>query len=169
MSIDRAAGSNLNVPGNRGSSIESESGGCGGIRFEIGGGSVDSDGAVAGAGGGKRGRHLSNEEEKRRYNVRQHWIAAAPRGSLEIRSPAKEAAAANGGAGGRRLTNSIDDKKLDPRRAMPSTVHPAATTGDLTAEEKREGDEDVGSLPRTLSTSVLRIKHRRTFWEKVVG
>ena len=27
----------------------------------------------------------------------------------------------------------------------------------------------VGSLPRTLSTSVLRIKHRRTFWEKVVG
>ena len=33
----------------------------------------------------------------------------------------------------------------------------------------REGDEDVGSLPRTLSTSVLRIKHRRSFWEKVVG
>ena len=27
----------------------------------------------------------------------------------------------------------------------------------------------VGSLPRTLSTSVLRIKHRRSFWEKVVG
>ena len=27
----------------------------------------------------------------------------------------------------------------------------------------------VGSLPRTLSTSVLRIKHRRTFWERVVG
>ena len=45
----------------------------------------------------------------------------------------------------------------------------SATVGDLTAEEKREGDEDVGSLPRTLSTSVLRIKHRRSFWEKVVG
>lgn len=27
----------------------------------------------------------------------------------------------------------------------------------------------VGSLPRTLSTSVLRIKHRRSFWERVVG
>ena len=50
-----------------------------------------------------------------------------------------------------------------------SPVTTAATVGDLTAEEKREGDEDVGSLPRTLSTSVLRIKHRRSFWEKVVG
>lgn len=30
-------------------------------------------------------------------------------------------------------------------------------------------DSVVGSLPRTLSTSVLRIKHRRTFWERVVG
>ena len=30
-------------------------------------------------------------------------------------------------------------------------------------------ESTVGSLPRTLSTSVLRIKHRRTFWEKVIG
>ena len=29
-----------------------------------------------------------------------------------------------------------------------SPVTTAATVGDLTAEEKREGDEDVGSLPR---------------------
>ena len=56
-------------------------------------------------------------------------------------------------------------KRLNP----VSHVTSAATVGDLTAEEKREGDEDVGSLPRTLSTSVLRIKHRRSFWEKVVG
>ena len=27
----------------------------------------------------------------------------------------------------------------------------------------------VGSLPRTLSTSVLRIKNKRSFWESVVG
>ena len=27
----------------------------------------------------------------------------------------------------------------------------------------------VGSLPRTLSTSVLRIKSKRSFWESVVG
>ena len=27
----------------------------------------------------------------------------------------------------------------------------------------------VGSLPRTLSTSVLRIKNKRSFWENVVG
>ena len=27
----------------------------------------------------------------------------------------------------------------------------------------------AGQLPRTLSTSVLRIKHKRSFWEKVVG
>ena len=54
-------------------------------------------------------------------------------------------------------------------RLNASNVTSAATVGDLTAEEKREGDEDVGSLPRTLSTSVLRIKHRRSFWEKVVG
>ena len=55
-------------------------------------------------------------------------------------------------------------------RAHNNNLNPhvtsAATVGDLTAEEKREGDEDVGSLPRTLSTSVLRIKHRRSFWEK---
>ena len=29
-----------------------------------------------------------------------------------------------------------------------------------------EGGGAAGSLPRTLSTSVLRIKHRRTFWER---
>ena len=27
----------------------------------------------------------------------------------------------------------------------------------------------TGGLHRTLSTSVLRIKHRRSFWEKVIG
>ena len=27
-------------------------------------------------------------------------------------------------------------------------------------------DQNVVALPRTLSTSVLRIKHRRSFWEK---
>ena len=59
--------------------------------------------------------------------------------------------------------NNRDEQRLNPH------VTSAATVGDLTAEEKREGDEDVGSLPRTLSTSVLRIKHRRSFWEKVVG
>ena len=59
--------------------------------------------------------------------------------------------------------NNSDEQRLNPH------VTSAATVGDLTAEEKREGDEDVGSLPRTLSTSVLRIKHRRSFWEKVVG
>ena len=62
------------------------------------------------------------------------------------------------------------DEHSGSKRLNPvSHVTSAATVGDLTAEEKREGDEDVGSLPRTLSTSVLRIKHRRSFWEKVVG
>ena len=42
-----------------------------------------------------------------------------------------------------------------------------------TLSPKRGGDPSdpsegggAGSLPRTLSTSVLRIKHRRTFWER---
>ena len=38
-----------------------------------------------------------------------------------------------------------------------------------TLSPKKDGDEkgsEAGSLPRTLSTSVLRIKHRRTFWER---
>ena len=47
------------------------------------------------------------------------------------------------------------------------------TCNELVVSPKR-GDENSpnsgeggsGSLPRTLSTSVLRIKHRRTFWEK---
>lgn len=31
-----------------------------------------------------------------------------------------------------------------------------------------EGQESQGALPRTWSTSVLRIKHRRHFWEDSV-
>ena len=37
--------------------------------------------------------------------------------------------------------------------------------GDENSPNSGEGGGS-GSLPRTLSTSVLRIKHRRTFWEK---
>ncbi len=98
----------LEVPGSRGvsrgASVDSDGGG---IKFEIGGGGEDSP-AVQ-----RRGRHLSEDADRRAGSVgpvilpsrtsgaaRQHWIAAAPRGSLEIRSPAGMAAAQAAAAAG---------------------------------------------------------------------
>ncbi len=121
-------------------------------------------------GAGARGKH--------------HWIPVAPKGSLEIRSPLPSA---------RRSTQALIKNRSDSKlskaasksKNRPSNSEDAASASsdnviavinaDSTkakASSVASADEDVdvpGALPRTLSTSVLRIKHRRTFWEKVVG
>lgn len=54
-----------------------------------------------------------------------------------------------------------------------SEVSPTSEDEDYFPSESSEnvpsGGMQPNQLPRTLSTSVLRIKHKRSFWEKVVG
>ena len=53
---------------------------------------------------------------------------------------------------------------LSPNRVIGKEVSAAdEEEGD---EKEKESAAGGGTLPRTLSTSVLRIKHRRTFWER---
>ena len=62
-------------------------------------------------------------------------------------------------------------------QTTPRIITPSSGTNNLSKSGSKEeptigspsNESVVGSLPRTLSTSVLRIKHRRTFWERVVG
>ena len=136
---------------------------------------------------GKKRRHLSEGKTTSGagFAARQHWVTVAPRGSLEIRSPAKELAMRGRAGGG--LTHNRSDSKLSVRpSAQPGGKAlggrrkkklQASTQLNLAAEGQPEAAEKGGaassgggaSLPRTLSTSVLRIKHRRSFWEKVIG
>ena len=89
------------------------------------------------------------------------------------------------------ISNSVKTLQLSPTRSRSKHINinsPMIATPTLESESEKSSkrkpektqeepagvgspsDESiVGSLPRTLSTSVLRIKHRRTFWEKVVG
>ena len=89
------------------------------------------------------------------------------------------------------ISNSVKTLQLSPTRSRSKHINinsPMIATPTLEGESEKSSkrkpektqeepagvgspsDESiVGSLPRTLSTSVLRIKHRRTFWEKVVG
>ena len=48
-------------------------------------------------------------------------------------------------------------------KAPPTYQQTVSTNATYEAQNEGQG------LPRTLSTSVLRIKHKRSFWEKVVG
>ncbi len=164
----------------------------------------------------RRGRHLSdthNEEASPSPShsssssvvgraARQHWVTFAPRGSLEIRSPAKEMAMmhqgrllSGGAVGG--LTQNRSDSKLAVRsgagtggfsfaknqpsgggnkkgRRMKERSSRASAEKEQMHNRHQSGQDGGGgggggNLPRTLSTSVLRIKHRRSFWEKVIG
>lgn len=83
--------------------------------------------------------------------------------------------------------NEIEERNLNlaethsiHRNIYPNIVTPSSETKIEISSKRIESKEEpaigspsndsiVGSLPRTLSTSVLRIKHRRSFWEKVVG
>jgi hypothetical protein len=74
------------------------------------------------------------------------------------------------------ITNSnqtiADCSKLKPRQksseSWKDTLDPSSAAAGLTGSVNPSEVKDSGSgLPRTLSTSVLRIKHRRTFWERV--
>ncbi len=126
--------------------------------------------------------------------ARHHWIASTTRGSLEIRSPAKDAL-----LNSKRLNKSLPHNRSDSKlsvagKGSETIVKPKerrvsggggggggrnsggsrvdqlkAGGGAVQGGEDQQGGGGGGSLPRTLSTSVLRIKHRRSFWERVVG
>eukprot|EP00094_Tigriopus_californicus_P008807 TCALIF_08488-PA protein Name:"Similar to PDE4B cAMP-specific 3',5'-cyclic phosphodiesterase 4B (Homo sapiens)" AED:0.40 eAED:0.40 QI:272/0.75/0.6/0.8/0.75/0.6/5/0/365 len=141
-----------------------------GLRFEVGG----SEGGSHATTRSKR-RHRSDVSPvdfQDRRNLRQHWITSAPKGSLEIRSPAKDLAMQQNRFRPtlRERPQNASDSKLSCESPSKTIVN--ATKDSLTSGEDKSGGEDgnpEGTLPRTLSTSVLRIKHRRTFWEKVIG
>ena len=79
------------------------------------------------------------------------------------------------------LNNSSFDKRLENNPKLTFSVGPPIDIGHGNSNgnertnhidpaiESPTNESVVGSLPRTLSTSVLRIKSRRSFWEKVVG
>jgi hypothetical protein len=54
--------------------------------------------------------------------------------------------------------------------SSPSLLSGMSAPSERTAPDDEAGDEELDAsrdkLPRTLSTSVLRIKHRSSFWEK---
>lgn len=60
----------------------------------------------------------------------------------------------------------------DDAMSMTDVRLSSGSTGELTSEGHGGGGGSTGQtigphkLPRTLSTSVLRIKHRSSFWEK---
>ncbi len=108
--------------------------------------------------------------------ARRHWVSNAPRGSLEIRrSPCKDLGL------NKTLPQNRSDSRLSARRgsaeknsrrrakmsagAMLGPAEAAAAGGAVGGAAGSGG----GGMPRTLSTSVLRIKHKRSFWEKVIG
>ena len=96
---------------------------------------------------------------KRRKNsshnrcARSHSITAQP--GSEIARIAKRC----------REHSAHSDLLLDPNQLIddPSQIH----IQDPGSGSTPSGGKTGGTLPRTLSTSVLRIKHRRTFWERM--
>ena len=163
------------------------------IKFEIGASPVSSspvppsDAMDAAAPSIKR-RHTSDD---RRTTIRQHWIMSAPRGSLEIRSPARDSLMLQHGGKLSKSQKNASDSKLTRNVELPlvEETSPKATTSNKIFDKEEmlksvikdklepqhqhhhhhQAQQQGGNLPRTLSTSVLRIKHRRSFWEKVIG
>lgn len=120
-------------------------------------------------GGGRR-------SPNRRRAKSGHYSPIGHGTRLEIRSPAKDEfmtrRRAIGKQGDKTTTStSSSDPKLvvEPAPNNGSVMVSAEAAAADSTDEKKEEQEQVGQLPRTLSTSVLRIKHRRSFWEKVVG
>lgn len=165
----RGSDGNMSDHSYRRDSLRSNGSGGEGLRFEVGG----TDGGPHATSRSKR-RHRSDVSPvdfNDRRNLRQHWITSAPKGSLEIRSPAKDLAMQQNRfrPNLRERPQNASDSKLACE--SPSKTVVSATKDSLTSGEDKSGEDGnpEGTLPRTLSTSVLRIKHRRTFWEKVIG
>ncbi len=210
--------------GSQASSSQASLGSPAGIKFEMGVNSRESTPTIrfdeAPPAFNFKRRHLSDTHEGATAapgapgasrstagaGARQHWVAVAPRGSLEIRSPAKDLVLQQqrqgGGLGKGLVQNRSSDSKLTvlgpgergghrpfeqkhsggsrsrrSKRRMAAAAAAAAAAqeahqalhGQAPQAQAQQGVDASGSLPRTLSTSVLRIKHRRSFWEKVIG
>jgi len=122
---------------------------------------------------------------KHRKHLRRHRLPAAAKTKLEVRSPSvqeikleflpkknsqrsKHKSAACKSRRSHSITTQPNEievlknwKIQNPDKAVPVGVSAGAG---LKAEGNTHAADNA--LPRTLSTSVLRIKHRRTFWER---
>ena len=78
-----------------------------------------------------------------------------------------------------KLANESSERSRSRSGASGGTEHAATTVATPSYQQQvsaggggndgYEAQNEGQGLPRTLSTSVLRIKHKRSFWEKVVG
>jgi hypothetical protein len=83
-------------------------------------------------------------------------------GSMSSQSENEDDDADGGGGGG---SGRLIGGPLSVSSELPTTAGSPTDEGPGSAGGARRSSRD--KLPRTLSTSVLRIKHRSTFWDKV--
>ena len=127
---------------------------------------------------GKRSHHHHNHHKHHKHHSgkhksgRSHSITTQPLDFMVGDANKKRPSISSKGgdssleeAGSEKAVASVTSNFLDPASAAPKADGSGEMKATPTATKRPA--QGSGALPRTLSTSVLRIKHRRTFWERV--